>query len=455
MIDALDAHLRRTHDAAIASLCDLLRIPGISTDPRHSPDIARSAEWVMQYLQQAGFSVELWPTNGNPAAFAQWSGADDSPTVLIYGHYDVQPTGDLSGWTSPPFDPSIRDGRICARGSADNKGQFFAQILAAEAWLRSQQRLPVNVKILIEGEEEIGSPNLAALVESKREALSCDVVVVSDTPVWKRGQPTLSLGTRGLMGVEVKVTGPNRDLHSGMYGGSVPNPIGVLCRMLAALHDERTMVTVPGFYDDVFTVEPALREAWKRLAFDDRAESGHLNVELDGEDGYSTLERRWARPTLEFNGITGGYQGPGSNTIVPGWASAKITCRLVPDQNPEALAARLADHLRNLAPPTIRVEFNPRKVNVPAYSIDPAHPALRAAARAFAAVYEVEPVTVREGLTLPILPTFKRILNADTVLMGFCQPDCAAHSFDEFFDTADLLLGARTAARFLHELATQ
>ena len=270
-------------------------------------------------------------------------------------------------------------------------------------------RLPVNVKVLIEGEEEIGSPNLAALVEERRNDLACSVAVVSDTPVLRRGQPTISLGTRGLMGVEIKVTGPNRDLHSGMYGGSVPNPIDVLCRMLAALHDDQGRVTVPGFYDHVFKLDPKLREEWRRLNFDDAAESKKLGCGLSGEAGFSTLERRWARPTLEINGITGGYQGPGSNTIVPSFASAKITCRLVPDQDAESLAQKLKQNLLHLAPSNVTVEFNPRKVNVPAYSIDASHPALRAAALAFEAVYQVKPVTVREGLTLPILPTFKRV----------------------------------------------
>lgn len=454
MIEEIDRHLERNHPRAVKALCDLLRIPGISTDPARAADVRRGAEWVKQYFERMGLAVETWDTPGQPAVFAEWAGAGtDAPTVLVYGHHDVQPTGDLALWSSPPFEPVIRDGKLFARGAADDKGQFFTQVLAAEAWLRTVGKLPVNLKFLIEGEEEIGSPNLRALLTEKRDRLGCDVVVVSDTPLWKPGRPTLSLGTRGIMGLEVKVTGPNRDLHSGMYGGSVPNPIAVLARMLAALHDDRGRITVPGFYDDVFELDPKLREAWRTLDFDDAAESRALGCGLSGEAGFSTLERRWARPTLEFNGITGGYQGPGSNTIVPTSASAKITCRLVPDQQPNKLANALREHLTRLAPDTVRVEFIMRKINSPAYSIDPDHPGLRAAARAFEQVWNVAPVPVRDGLTLPILPTFKSLLGADTVLMGFCDPDCRAHSFDEFFAVEDLLRGARTAARFFAELA--
>jgi acetylornithine deacetylase/succinyl-diaminopimelate desuccinylase-like protein len=456
MIEPVDQFLQANHARAVDSLIDLLRIPSITTQPEHADDVKRAAQWVADYLRRAGFEVEIWPTSGHPAVFASWTRAGaDAPTVLVYGHHDVQPTGDLSLWSSPPFEPAIRDGKIVARGSADDKGQVFAQMLAGEAWLRSAGKLPMNLKFLIEGEEEIGSPNLPKLLSEKRAQLACVVVVVSDTPVWKPGQPTISLGTRGIMGVEVKVTGPNRDLHSGMYGGSVPNPIAVLCRMLAALHDERGRVTVPGFYDDVRPIDPQLRREWEALRFDDAAESRNLGTAMSGEEGLSTLERRWARPTLEFNGITGGYQGPGSNTIVPSWASAKITCRLVPDQSPDQLAENLREHLKRLAPPTVRIEFSPRKMNCPAYSIDPDHPALAAAARAYEEVYGVRPVRVREGLSLPILPAFKSILGADTVLMGFCDPDCGAHSFDEFFRTEDLLRGARTAASFLHHFAQQ
>jgi acetylornithine deacetylase/succinyl-diaminopimelate desuccinylase-like protein len=403
-----------------------------------------------------GLKTEIWPTPGHPAVFAELKSPNaNALTLLIYGHHDVQPTGDLSLWSSSPFEPRVdANGRIVARGSADNKGQFFLQILAVEAWLKTVGRLPVNVKFLIEGEEEIGSPNLPGLLEAKREELRCDLVVASDTPVWRVGRPAISLGTRGITGLEVKVTGPNRDLHSGMYGGSVPNPIDVLCRMLAGLHNEQKQVTVPNFYDEVKPIPAGLRAEWARLDADVQDDARKLECSLDGEAGVNTLERRWLRPTLEFNGITGGYQGPGSNTIVPSCASAKITCRLVPDQDPVKIQIALRDHLKSLAPAGVKVEFTLRKIGSPAYSIDANHPALNAAARVFKDVYEVEPVRIREGVTLPILPAFRSILGAETVLLGFCDPECQAHSFDEFFDSRDLLLGARTAARFFDAISS-
>ncbi|CAN5344878.1 dipeptidase [soil metagenome] len=455
-ISQVDAYLQRTHGDAVKALIDVLRIPSISTQPDHADDVKAAAKWTADYLSRIGLKAEIWPTAGHPAVFAEMKSPDaNAPTILIYGHDDVQPTGDLSLWTSPPFEPRVEaSGRIVARGSADNKGQFFLQILAVEAWLKTAGTLPVNVKFLIEGEEEIGSPNLPALLRDKLDRLRCDLVVVSDTPVWRPGRPAISLGTRGITGLEVKVTGPNRDLHSGMYGGSVPNPIDALCRMLARLHDEQKQVTVPGFYDDVKPIPPDLRDEWRRLDPDVHDDARKLECGLSGEVGFNTLERRWLRPTLEFNGITGGYQGPGSNTIVPSSASAKITCRLVSDQDATKIQIALRDYLQSLAPEGVKVEFILRKMGSPAYSIAAHHPALQAAARVFKEVYNVDPVRIREGVTLPILPAFRSILGADSVLLGFCDPECQAHSFDEFFDSRDLLLGARTAARFFDAISS-
>jgi acetylornithine deacetylase/succinyl-diaminopimelate desuccinylase-like protein len=449
-IRVIDEYLKRTHRDAVASLIEVLQIQSISTQPDHARDVAAAAQWTAEYLARIGLKSEIWPTAGHPAVFAELQSPNSgAPTILIYGHHDVQPTGDLSRWSSPPFEPRVdANGRIFGRGSADNKGQFFLQVLAVEAWLKAVGHLPVDVKFLIEGEEEIGSPNLPGLLQQKREQLQCDLVVVSDTPVWRVGRPAISLGTRGITGLEVKITGPNRDLHSGMYGGSVPNPIDVLCRMLASLHDSKKQVTVPHFYDDVQPIPADLRVEWARLDADVQDDARKLECGLSGEDGFNTLERRWLRPTLEFNGITGGYQGPGSNTIVPSCASAKVTCRLAPDQDPVKIQKALRDHLQSLAPPGVTIEFILRKMGSPAYSVDANHPALKAAARVLKEVYEVDPVRIREGVTLPILPAFRSILGADTVLLGFCDPECQAHSFDEFFDSRDLLLGARTAARF-------
>jgi acetylornithine deacetylase/succinyl-diaminopimelate desuccinylase-like protein len=456
MIEAIDRYVESSRVRAVEALCELLRIPSISTRPEHAPDVRRAADWTANYLRRVGLGVEIWETAGHPAVYGEWLGAGGAaPTVLIYGHHDVQPTGDLSLWTSPPFEPRVDpNGRIVARGSADDKGQVFLQILAVESWLRTVGKLPVNIKLLIEGEEEIGSPNLGALLRERRERLKCGLVVVSDTPLWRPGRPAVSLGTRGITGLQIKVTGPNRDLHSGMYGGSVPNPIAALCRMLASLHDERKMVTVPNFYAEVRAIPADLRQEWARLEADVRDDARKLDTSLVGEESFNTLERRWLRPTLEFNGITGGYQGPGSNTIVPSFASAKITCRLVPDQQPDRVQKLVGDHLKSIAPPGVKVEFEYRRMGARPYSVPADHPGLRAAARVLNEVYGVEPVRIREGVSLPILPAFKEVLGADSILLGFCDPECQAHSFDEFFDTDDLIRGARTAARFFQAVAS-
>lgn len=443
---SIEEYLRNTSHDAVESLVELLSTPGISTDPNHRNDVCRSGRWVESYLSKLGMRTEWWETPECPAVFAEWTGAGpDAPTVLIYGHHDVQPTGDLARWTSPPFEPRVdASGRIFARGAADNKGQFFLQMRAVEACLRTTGRLPVNVKILIEGEEEIGSPNLGPLLERNRDKLKCDVVVVSDTPLWKPDHPAISLGTRGITGLEVRVTTAERDLHSGIFGGSEPNAIAVLTRMLASLHDDSGRVAVPGFYDQVLPIPDDLRQAWNQLRPTSRG---------TGESGFNVLEQRWLRPTVELNGITGGYQGPGSNTIIPCTASAKITCRLVPDQLPDAIQSLLRDHLTGICPPDAKVDFALRKTGAAPYTISRDHPGIRAAARVLREVYGVDPVVVREGLSLPILPMFKTILGADTLLLGFCDPDCNAHSFDEFFDSKDLLRGSIAAARFLEAYA--
>jgi acetylornithine deacetylase/succinyl-diaminopimelate desuccinylase-like protein len=450
---SVDTRIEAGGDSATAHLLALLRCPTVSTEPSNAPVMMEGAELVRETVRWAGLRADVVETDGWPAVVGGSDDApQDAPTVLIYGHYDVQPAGDLSLWTHPPFEPHVSPkGRITARGAADNKGQFMIPLLAIRVLLESSQRLPVRVRVLIEGEEEIGSPNLRKLLESHRAQLASDLVVVCDTPLWRPGRPALSLGTRGITGLEVTVEGPNRDLHSGMFGGSVPNPIAILARMLASLHDDDQRVAVEGFYDGVEPVSHDLAREWDAL----EAELGdeQLGCGNWGEAGFGTLQRRWVRPTVEFNGITGGFQGPGSNTIVPARASAKITCRLVPRQDPDRIQTLLQGHLRDRCPDCAKVSFTLRKSNSPAYSITPDHPALLVARNALQDVFGVEPARVREGLSLPILPLFRSILSADTVLLGFCDPDCRAHSFDEFFDVPDLLRGARVVARFLQGLS--
>ncbi len=445
--------LRETHEQAVAELCDWLSIPGISTKPAHAADVRLGADWARDWLDRAGLDATVVETGGHPAVIARTTPDPDKPTVLIYGHHDVQPEGDLRTWTDPPFQPTVRDGNVYARGSADNKGQVFLQMRAVAAHLAATGSCPCNVICVIEGEEEVGSPNLAPLLESHRDTLGCDVVMISDTPLYRPGQPAISHGVRGNIGLEVTLTGPNRDLHSGIYGGSVPNPVHALARVIAALHDGQGRVAVPGFYDDVEEQPAWERDAWARLAFDDAGYAAEVGCPLTGEVGQTTLQRRWARPTLECNGITGGYQGPGSNTIVPTRASVKITGRMVPGQSARALQTALAAHIRSVAGPDVTVEIRERERPADAYRVDPSHPAIPAARTALRETYGVEPVDIREGLSLPILNDFRRILGAETVLMGFCDPDCNAHSFDEFMSIDDLLRGSIAGARFLAEFA--
>jgi acetylornithine deacetylase/succinyl-diaminopimelate desuccinylase-like protein len=454
MVHRIDQFLRDTQPRAVTQLCEILRIPSISTDPTSKAAVQQSATWTSAFLKSIGFDATILHTPGCPAVFAHRASKNPhAPTVLIYGHHDVQPTGDLSRWTSPPFEPRVdTSGRIFARGSADNKGQYFLQVRALEALVNVLGDLPVHVKVLIEGEEEIGSPNLVPLLKEHRDKFKCDLGIVSDTPLWRPNRPAISLGTRGITGIEVTLHGANRDLHSGIFGGAFPNPIAELARIIAQLHDRDHRVTVPGFYDGVRDIPGDLRDEWQALSHELETEQADLGCTFTGEAGFSTLEHRWSRPTLEFNGITGGYQGPGSNTIVPACASVKITCRLVPDQDPDEIQSRVKSHVESMGPRGMRIEFKLRKSGARAYSIDEKHPAIAIASRVLTEVYGTRPVRIREGLSLPILPAFREILGADTVLLGFCDPNCQAHSFDEFFDSRDLLRGAQTCARFLLQL---
>jgi acetylornithine deacetylase/succinyl-diaminopimelate desuccinylase-like protein len=370
------------------------------------------------------------------------------PTVLFYGHYDVQPPEPLEKWTSGAFEPTVRNGAIYARGAADDKGQVWAHCEAVLAW-QAHGGLPINLTMLIEGEEEIGSENLEAWVEQNKDELRADVAVISDTNQFARGLPALTCGLRGLVYMEVFLTGPSHDLHSGMFGGSVPNPANVLCQLLAMLHDANGRVTVPGFYDDVRAVADLERDAWRKLPFDERKNLDELHLsEGTGETGYTTLERRWARPTLDINGLTSGYQGHGAKTVIPSVASAKVSMRLVPDQDPAKIADAFEALLRKLCPSNVTIEFARHglagAVVVPADS-----PAMRLAAEAVKEGFGLggaEPALIREGGSIPVVALFKRLLNVDTLLVGFGLPDDRVHSPDEKFDLDALHKGSRTAA---------
>ena len=450
---ALD-YLQKNEETLIKRLQDFIRIPSVSAQKKSKPDMDRCADFLLKTCLDMGMKGERMPTGGWDAVYAEWMEAGpDAPTVLIYGHYDVQPPEPLEPWTREPFSAEIAEGRIWGRGSADDKGQVWTHIAALEAYLKGQGKLPVNVKLIVEGEEEIGSENLPEFVKKHADKLAADVVLVSDTSQFAPGIPAITYGLRGLCYLEVRVHGAKVDLHSGGYGGAVPNPIHVLAGMLSALHDEECRVTVPGFYDDVEDVQDWERKAWADLPFDEEEYKKMLGVSgLMGETGYSTLERVWARPTLEVNGVFGGYAGQGAKTVLPSWAGAKISCRLVPNQSSAKIAAALEDCLKSLAPDAVRVTVEQMAGGEPiAFATE--GPWIGAGQRAMEKGFGAKPVFVRLGGSIPIVQLFADFLGKPVVLLGYCHPDCGAHGPDEFFAIGEFTGGARSNVHMLMEAA--
>ncbi len=434
-------------------LMDLLRIPSISAKPAHAADVRRAAEWTLARLQRAGLSAELVETEGRPAVIGAGPQQPGRPTVLHYGHYDVQPEGDLALWTTPPFEPAIRHGALFARGAADDKGQMLCAVHAAEAWRQAGGGLPINVKFLIEGEEEIGSPHLATVVEARRKQLACDYVLIHDTAKYSADQPSVTTATKGLVYQEIVLTGPKKDLHSGSYGGQVANPATALAHLLASFHDAQGRINISGFYDDVLPLGADERKQMEALPYD---EAQFLNEvgspTVWGEAGFSTLERRWARPTFEVNGIYGGYAGPGTNTIIPSRAGAKVSMRLVPNQRAASVESAFQAAVRDRCPKSVCLEIISHGSCDP-YLANLDSPGMQAAKAAVELGFSKPPVLIREGGTLPILPMFRDLLGADCLMLGYCLPGCNAHSPDEFFHLADFEAGARTTAAFFGLLA--
>ena len=383
MSNAADAYLRTHEEEHLGRLFDLLRIQSIKTDPAMAGEVHRCAEHVADLLRDIGLSsVTLFPTRGHPVVYAEWLGAGDAPTALLYGHYDVQPAEPLELWDTPPFEPTIRDGNIYARGSADDKGQIFLQLMAIEAHLKTSGRLPTNVKIIIEGEEEVGSPNLDKFIQDHRDLLKADIGLISDTSMYAPGVPSLDYGLRGLAVLQVEITSAAGDLHSGLFGGAIANPIQVLAQLISDLKDREGRVTIPEFYDDVVPISDDERRALAALPFDETKYLGEIGALAPfGEPGYTTLERIWARPTFEINGIWGGFSGEGSKTVLPNFAAAKISCRLVQNQDPDKITRILSSHLAAIAPASVKIEVIPLLGGKPALTpLD--HPALEAAATA-------------------------------------------------------------------------
>jgi acetylornithine deacetylase/succinyl-diaminopimelate desuccinylase-like protein len=446
-------YVRENRPRHLAELQDLLRIPSISTQPEKAPEVRRAAEWVRSRLLKAGCTqAELHDTEGHPIVYGQWMGAPGRPTVLVYGHYDVQPVDPLDEWKSPPFEPAIRDGRIYARGASDDKGQIVIHMNALEAHLQTTGTCPVNVKFVIEGEEEVGSRHLEGYLKARRKELAFDTLVVSDTAMYEKGLPAICVGLRGLAYLQVDVQGTSSDLHSGTFGGAVINPAFALARMIAALKDDRGKVRVPGFYDRVRKLTAAERKAFGSLRHSDAKFKKSLGAPaLFGEAGYTTLERMWARPTLEINGIWGGYLGEGAKTVIPAVAHAKISTRLVPDQNPAEIARKLEAHLKKIAPKAVKVTVrNLHSGDGWVTSTD--HPALRAAGRAVKRVFGRQPVFIREGGSIPVIASFDRIFKVPAVLLGIGLHDDNLHAPNEKLEIENFEKGNEVAACLMEEL---
>lgn len=430
-----------------------LRFPSISADPAHKKDVQACGEWLVQRLQQAGLEAQLYPTQGHPIVLARTSYDHSKKTVLIYGHYDVQPVDPLSLWTHPPFEPHLENGIVTARGSADNKGQILAHILGVEKVLKEKGSLPVNVIFLIEGEEEVGSIDLGDFLKAHKEELKCDVIAISDTNMVGPDEPAFTYGLRGIACMEISVYGPAQDLHSGAFGGAVANPVTILSRLIASLHDANERIAVPGFYDDVKPLAD-----WERKAWHDTDPDGmHLQLHsgapaLTGEKGFSPVECVWGRPTAEVNGLYGGYQGPGSKTVLPREAHAKFSFRLVPAQKPELILQQVEKHLRAHCPKTVRLEVYPGHHGLP-YAVDPNTGFGKAAQSALKQVFGKEPALIREGGSIPIVADFKEILGVDTLLLGLALPDCNAHSPNETFPVSSLEKGIELNRALLEEIA--
>jgi acetylornithine deacetylase/succinyl-diaminopimelate desuccinylase-like protein len=449
----IDAYLDAHRDQFESDLCALLRIPSVSADSRHRGDIRKAAEWLVTKFRGLKLTCDLVETAGHPIVLAETPKVDGAPTVLVYGHYDVQPPDPLDEWTSPPFEPTVRDGNLFARGATDDKGQMLTHVLSVESWMKSECKLPINVKLLIEGEEEVGSENLDKFIEANRERLACDVVVISDTSQFADGVPAITYGLRGIAYYELRLRGPKQDLHSGTFGGAVKNPAIALAEMFAGLIDKNGRVQVPGFYDDVAALSDTERKQFAALPFDEAAFRKQNGVTATfGEQGFSTLERRWSRPTFDVHGLTSGYQGEGAKTVLPAKASGKFSFRLVPNQDPKKITAGLKAKLKELCPPGIEmelVEFH----GAPGVVVPLESSFMAAASRAIEHGFGQKPVYIREGGSIPVVSTFRNLLGVDTLLLGWGRDDDNTHGPNEKFNLADFHKGIKSSARLWRELA--
>jgi len=453
-MDALTQYLEQNRDRFVDDLKAVLRIPSVSAKAEHKPDCARCAAFIADHLKSLGMTrVEVVPTAGHPIVYAEWLGAPGKPTVLLYGHYDVQPVEPLELWHTPPFEPTLRDGKLYARGAVDDKGQVYMHLNAIEAHFKVNGKLPINLKLVIEGEEEVGSENLAAFLRARRRELDADVIVVSDTAMLGPDQPALTYGLRGILYTQIEVVGPSHDLHSGHFGGAVQNPANALCTIVSALKDGDGRITVPGFYDKVRKIEAKERELLRTAPFDEKSylhESGA--PQAFGESGYTTLERISVRPTLDVNGMWSGYTGEGSKTVLPSFAAAKVSMRLVPDQDPDELFQRFETYVKRLAPPGVTVTVKDMH-NATPFVTDPEHPMLECARRALSRAWNKPVAMMREGGSIPVMATFQETHDLPSILMGFGLDDDNVHAPNEKFSLSSFYGGTNSVAYLYEELA--
>jgi acetylornithine deacetylase/succinyl-diaminopimelate desuccinylase-like protein len=449
-------YLKQNQPRFVAELCDYLRLPSVSAQPQHQNDLHACAEWLVSHCRSIGLEARLCATNRHPIVVAKTPKVKSKmkrPHFMLYGHYDVQPPEPLELWKTPPFEPRIEGRTLFARGSTDNKGQNFAHLKAVEAYLKTNTPLPCDLTFVIEGEEEVGSESLSGFLKSNRKELQCDAIVISDTGMPSPKHPALTYSLRGIIAFEIKLTGPARDLHSGIFGGAVENPAMALCQLLGQMRDGKGRITIPGFYNGIVPLSKLEREQARRFRLKDKELLKLLgSPKLFGEKGFTAQEQRTARPTFEINGLTSGYQGKGNKTIVPSWASAKITCRLVPDQKPAHVRKIVCDYLKKKCPPTVKLEIEAGH-GAEAYLVSPNGRQAQAALRALAAAFGCQPILMREGGSIPIVNEFKKILGVDSLLLGLGLPDDNAHSPNEKFDLDCFENGQRMSALLWHELS--
>lgn len=455
------SHLESHFQSHLSELIDFASIASVSTDPAFKAEMVRASDWVAVRLARAGVPVvEILKTPGHPVVYAEWLSVPGAPTILIYGHYDVQPADPLEKWYSAPFEPEVRlvdhEERLYARGVSDDKGPMLIPILVAEAFAQTSGRPPVNLKFLLEGEEEVGSQHLEALVREQTARLGADFVLSADGAMWRAGVSSLNISSRGLASLEFRLTGPRKDLHSGRHGGGIQNPLSVMAKLVSSLHDAQGRVSVEGFYDRVTELSSAEKHAIAAFPFNDTEYLESIGADATfGEPGYSTLERQWTRPTLELNGMWGGYSGPGGKTVIPSEANAKISCRVVPDQQPEEILALVVKHLETHCPPGVRLEISPDKHGAFPYAIPSDHLGLEVARRVLLEVDGHEPIEARMGGTLPIADTFKRLLNLEMVFFSFSTGDEDFHAPNEFFRLTRFKKGLEAWARYWLILGVQ